>query len=243
MTTTPWTLADLATALRASWSADTCEPADITGIGWTPGNPAWGQCDITALVVHDLLGGELMVGEVFHEGRQEGYHCWNVLAGGIPVDLTREQFRRGETITRERVVERPADRRPRRWAQYQVLRQRVIERLGPFPGTVGPEGRRVAFADHGGPGEPLLVLGGQVVDPGPEWRVITLADGARAEDVAGVLERLMLGPAVVLAQGSDALAAARSAGELRPELVRAVVEAGAGAGTGAGVPAELSARG
>lgn len=95
MTTTPWTLADIEAAIRAGWSADTCEPADISRIPWTAENPAWGQCDITAVVVQDIVGGELVLGEVFIDGRQEGYHWWNLLPGGIRIDLTREQFRRG----------------------------------------------------------------------------------------------------------------------------------------------------
>ncbi|WP_455568742.1 YunG family protein [Streptomyces laurentii] len=47
----PWNLLDLDTALRACWAADTCSPDDITRIAWSPDNPAWGHCDITALIV------------------------------------------------------------------------------------------------------------------------------------------------------------------------------------------------
>ncbi|GGQ27958.1 hypothetical protein GCM10010215_60230 [Streptomyces virginiae] len=155
--TTTWTLADLEAAIRAGWSAETCEPADISRVPWTPENPAWGQCDITALVVQDLVGGDLVLGEVFHEGRQEGYHWWNLLPGGIRVDLTREQFRRGETVTPGRVVKRPGGRLKRRWEEYQLLRQRVIDKLGPLPGVmVAQDGRRLAYTDFGGPGAPLL---------------------------------------------------------------------------------------
>ncbi|MEJ8643649.1 hypothetical protein WKI68_24315 [Streptomyces sp. MS1.HAVA.3] len=137
----------------AGWSAETGEPADISKVPWTPENPAWGRCDITALVVQDLVGGELVLGEVFHDGRPEGYHWWNLLPGGIRVDLTREQFRRGETVTPGRVVERPGGRLRRRWEEYQLLRQRVIEKLGPLPGRmVTPDGRRLAYTDFGGPG-------------------------------------------------------------------------------------------
>ncbi|WP_455770508.1 YunG family protein [Streptomyces goshikiensis] len=51
--------------------------------------------------------------------------------GGVFVDLTREQFRLGQTVTAGRVMgKRPAGRLPRRWEEYQVLRRRVFERLG-----------------------------------------------------------------------------------------------------------------
>ncbi len=59
---TPWNLLDIHTALRASWAADTCTPSDVTGIAWQPGNPAWGHCDITALIVNDIFGGDLVSG-------------------------------------------------------------------------------------------------------------------------------------------------------------------------------------
>ncbi|WP_063754849.1 alpha/beta fold hydrolase [Streptomyces sp. NRRL F-2580] len=115
--TTPWTLADLEAAIRAGWSAETSEPAGLGKVPWTPENPAWGQCDITALVVQDLVGGDLVLGEVLHDGRPEGYHWWNLLPGGVRVDLTWEQFRRGETVTPGRVVKRPGGRLGRRWEE------------------------------------------------------------------------------------------------------------------------------
>ncbi|MFC7217224.1 hypothetical protein ACFQLX_03410 [Streptomyces polyrhachis] len=130
---TPWTLTDLERALRASWAADTCSPDDLERAGWSPDNPAWGQCHVTALVVNDLLGGDLVLGEVHLDGEQHGYHWWNRLPGGMEVDLTREQFRRGQTVTAARVVTRPPGRLPRRWDEYQLLRHRVAEHLGPLP--------------------------------------------------------------------------------------------------------------
>ncbi|GAA2383904.1 hypothetical protein GCM10010420_02580 [Streptomyces glaucosporus] len=133
----PWTLLDLDRALRDSWAADTCCPSDITRIEWTPENPAWGHCDITTLVVNDLFGGDLVVGEVFRDGRQEGYHWWNRLPSGVELDLTREQFRRGETVTGARTVERPPGPLPRRRDEYLLLRRRVAERLGPLPEPFG----------------------------------------------------------------------------------------------------------
>ncbi|MCX4629068.1 hypothetical protein [Streptomyces sp. NBC_01443] len=136
MTTgTPWTLTDIEAAIRAGWSAETCSPDDIERAPWTADNPAWGHCDITSLVVQDLMGGGLMVGEVWLEGEQHGFHTWNVLPGGIQVDLTREQFRRGQVVTEGRLMgPRPQGRLPRRWEEYQLLRGRVEARLGAIGG-------------------------------------------------------------------------------------------------------------
>ncbi|RSS52198.1 alpha/beta fold hydrolase [Streptomyces sp. WAC06614] len=246
-TTTPWTLAELEAAIRAGWSAGTSEPADTSRIPWTTENPAWGQCDITALVVQDLIGGDLVLSDVFHEGRQEGYHWGNLLPGGVLVDLTREQFRRGEVVTPGRIVKRPPGRLRRRWAEYQLLRQRVIEKLGPLPGTIELDGgRQLSYTDHGGPGAPLLALHGHfhngrtwdrlAAGLGPGWRLITLdqrghgASDRAAQydregylaDAAALLERLGVGPAVVLGHSLGGVNAYQLAAR-RPDLVRGLV--------------------
>ena len=54
-----WTLAGIEGIIRSSWGADTCPP-DAHNPVWDPANPARGQCGDTALVVHDLLGGDLV---------------------------------------------------------------------------------------------------------------------------------------------------------------------------------------
>ncbi|BBA95704.1 hypothetical protein RVR_671 [Actinacidiphila reveromycinica] len=128
----PWNLRDLDHALRASWAADTCSPDDRAD--WRPDNPAWGHCDITALVVHDVFGGLLLVGEVHLDGVQRGHHWWNRLCSGVELDLTREQFRRGQTVGAPRALERPPGPLPRRWEDYLLLRSRVAAHLDPLPG-------------------------------------------------------------------------------------------------------------
>ncbi|MFD7977035.1 hypothetical protein [Streptomyces sp. NPDC059071] len=130
-----WSLLDIDAALRASWAADICSPDDQDE--WRADNPAWGHCDITALVVNDLLGGDLVVGEVYRDGAQRGYHWWNRLPSGIELDLTREQFRDGQVVTAARLVERPPGPLPRRWEEYLLLRERVAAHLGgALPGPV-----------------------------------------------------------------------------------------------------------
>ncbi|MFI0773458.1 hypothetical protein [Streptomyces sp. NPDC021212] len=132
---TPLTLLDLDKALRAGWAADTCSPDDLAD--WQPGNPAKGHCDITALVVCDVFGGDLVVGEVYRaDGSRRGSHRWNRLPSGVELDLTREQFTDGQTVTAARVVPRPPGPLPRRWEEYLLLRERVIERVGPLPEPV-----------------------------------------------------------------------------------------------------------
>ncbi|MFI6996357.1 hypothetical protein [Nocardia sp. NPDC050175] len=130
---TVWDLLAIDNALRASWAADTCSPDDLARAGWQPDNPAWGQCDITALIVNDIFGGDLLLGEVRSAGEQHGFHWWNRLPTGIELDLTRSQFRNGQLITNARAIQRPRGPSPRRWDEYLLLRQRVINHLGHLP--------------------------------------------------------------------------------------------------------------
>ena len=128
------TLAQLEDAIRESWGPDTVDPDD----GWSEDNPARGQCDVTALVVHDLIGGELVSADVFLDGRRIMAHMWNRLPSGLDVDLTREQFVAGEVLGEPTVRQRPPDSvladpahpRYHRFRDYQVLARRVRERLG-----------------------------------------------------------------------------------------------------------------
>ena len=111
------TLEEIAARLRAAWSADTSADAD----GWSPENPAYGQCAVTALVVQDHLGGDLRRGVV--DGVS---HYWNRLPDGSEVDLTIEQFPPGSTATD--AVDRTRDYvlgHPATVARYAALRARV----------------------------------------------------------------------------------------------------------------------
>lgn len=123
-------LGEIDAAVRASWAADTCSPDDAARSPWTAENPSWGHCDVTALVLHDLLGGDLMLGEVHLAGQQHGYHWWNRLPTGIEIDLTRDQFRDGQLVTAAQIVPRPPGPPRRRAHEYDLLRHRVLQRLG-----------------------------------------------------------------------------------------------------------------
>jgi hypothetical protein len=65
--------------LTKAWSSE-------TGSKWRPDNPACGQCSVTALVVQDLLGGELLKTRV-----AGAWHFYNRI-DGRRWDLTVSQF-------------------------------------------------------------------------------------------------------------------------------------------------------
>jgi len=117
----PKTLSEVERAVRDGWSRDSCDPVDLP---WSAENRARGQCASTALVIQDLLGGELLIAEVLYpDGSRQGVHYWNRLLGGLEIDLTREQFTEGEVIQTARVTARPPDVSVGRLAgQYQALR-------------------------------------------------------------------------------------------------------------------------
>jgi hypothetical protein len=111
----------LAGALSRSWSRDT----SYDPLSWCPQNSAWGQCAVTALVLQDFLGGDLMSGEVngFH-------HYWNLLPTNNEVDLTLRQFDSVDRIEHRKKADRayvlsfPGTRR-----RYRRLLSRVQNAL------------------------------------------------------------------------------------------------------------------
>jgi hypothetical protein len=69
----------VARCLRKSWSL-------ATACQWTEKNPAAGQCNVTALLVHELFGGELLKTRL-----PEGDHFYNRI-DGQRYDFTESQF-------------------------------------------------------------------------------------------------------------------------------------------------------
>jgi len=72
-------LADFYQRLRRAWSVE-------TGRHWQRDNPASGQCGVTALVVHDRFGGEILKTDV-----NGAWHFYNRIDEGR-VDFTMSQF-------------------------------------------------------------------------------------------------------------------------------------------------------
>ena len=86
--------ANIERALRSCWGRDTSDDPDE----WARDNPTRGQCGVTALVIRELLGGEILMADVLGSHLQGERHAWNRLPSGEEVDLTRDQFRAGETL-------------------------------------------------------------------------------------------------------------------------------------------------
>jgi hypothetical protein len=70
---------DVQRALRKAWSSSTASQ-------WTADNPAAGQCNVTALLIHDLFGGDLLKTPL-----PAGDHFYNRIEGQR-YDFTASQF-------------------------------------------------------------------------------------------------------------------------------------------------------
>jgi hypothetical protein len=123
------TLSDVERAIRAAWDRETAFASDDY-LAKAPDRPSRGQCGTTALVVHDLLGGDLLVSDVTVDGVVDGVHYWNRLSGGLHLDLTRDQFTPDEVVQPPRVVPRaPLPKPERARSAYLLLRDRVLAAL------------------------------------------------------------------------------------------------------------------
>jgi hypothetical protein len=123
----PITADELRKHFLRSWGPGTCYPH--MSQEWTPESPSRDQCGMTALVVQDILGGDLVLAEVHVAGAKVGHHYWNRLPDGSDVDLTGDQFLPGEQVVGGTVVVRPPDAPRRHRDQYELLRSRVRESL------------------------------------------------------------------------------------------------------------------
>lgn len=118
--------------LRACWS-------DETSRHWRPDNPARGQCNVTALVVHDLFGGEILKTET-----PGGWHFYNRIDGKRH-DLTDTQFDTPVAYTDQpaRRDEALAGTTP---GQYRLLESRLRAALAYRDSAMSPADSSATFS-------------------------------------------------------------------------------------------------
>ena len=75
-------LKTLKALLQIAWCAETAYGE------WDPNCPSLNQCAVTALVVQKYFGGKLPRCKM-PDGKK---HFWNILPGGVHVDLSEDQF-------------------------------------------------------------------------------------------------------------------------------------------------------
>ena len=103
-------------ALRRSWSKSSAQQ-------WTADNPALGQCNVTALLIHEVYGGELLKTPL-----PDGIHYYNRVHGER-IDFTASQFDAGlayaDISTNRLEVERGASDE-----EYKALKSAFLKCIG-----------------------------------------------------------------------------------------------------------------
>ncbi|MFD2369802.1 hypothetical protein ACFSO0_07475 [Brevibacillus sp. GCM10020057] len=92
---------------------------------WTPNNPARGQCGVTALVVNDLLGGEIVKTPL-----PDGVHFYNRISGQR-YDFTESQFRE-PIVYEDQLSSREEAFRDTNAEQYNYLKHAVVNFLSQY---------------------------------------------------------------------------------------------------------------
>ncbi|BCH33501.1 hypothetical protein MesoLjLc_54310 [Mesorhizobium sp. L-8-10] len=107
----------LQSALYHAWSAETSSK-------WLPDNPARGQCSVTALVVQDILGGDIVKTDV-----EDAWHFYNL------IDDMRRDFSESQFTSPVFYADVPSSRdeafSDTSPEQYRILRERVLAKTGP----------------------------------------------------------------------------------------------------------------
>ena len=116
-------------AVEQAWAEDTCYPGSLDQ--WSRENPSVGQSAITALVVQDYFGGEILHCDLYN-------HDWNLVPGMGELDLARECFPEGTEVcveekrTREILLTSPktvAAGTPGRYALFKSRVQDLVAKM------------------------------------------------------------------------------------------------------------------
>lgn len=118
--------------LRQAWCRETCSPNYARR--WSIGLPEAGQCAVSALVVQDLLYGEVMRCEIPEYGSHYYNSVWNY--GRVhSFDCTKLQFPPdveipvGEPVERERILDSERAIAAGTRTRYELLRERVARAM------------------------------------------------------------------------------------------------------------------
>ena len=109
-------------ALSKAWCMET---AAAQTVKWEAAPTVVGQCAVTALLVQDECGGEILRADVLGHG-----HYWNLIPAVGEIDLTREQFGaavdipRGVIVPRSRLLEGERAIAACTSQRYMLLKQR-----------------------------------------------------------------------------------------------------------------------
>ena len=128
-------LEELTAAVSSAWSAETSASPDQ----WSTENPVLGQCAVTACVVQDYLGGDILNSVVTMPDGSTDSHYYNLI-DKEEIDLTKQQFPDGSAFsdgqpktkgfasTRDYCLSYDATRQ-----RYEALKTKVVQALTSMP--------------------------------------------------------------------------------------------------------------
>lgn len=118
-------------AIRDSW----CRETSATPHLWENTNPSLGQCAVTALLIQDLVGGNIFKCTI----PAFGSHYWNRLyqnyGQSVDIDLTRRQFPKGiviepdEESSRNTMLLSARAKKFNTSERYRLLRNRFLKKI------------------------------------------------------------------------------------------------------------------
>lgn len=120
-------LSKLEKLLHISWTIETSSDS----ANWSQENPSWGQCAVTALIINDYMGGEIVWAEATLPDGKKISHYFNLIENQ-EIDLTRKQFPERTQIpkgipktknyntTREYVLSFPSTQN-----RYRLLKEKI----------------------------------------------------------------------------------------------------------------------
>lgn len=116
-------------AIKSSWCADsTYVPESYIAMSI----PSWGQCTVTALVLQDYMGGEIVRVESYKDGFKLTSHYFNRFPDH-DIDITRNQFEDGTHLFDEELRDRKVLLENKDlWERYKVLSEGVLSRMVAF---------------------------------------------------------------------------------------------------------------
>ncbi|MFA7717850.1 MAG: hypothetical protein WC875_03995 [Candidatus Absconditabacterales bacterium] len=99
-------------------------------------NPSYRQCQVTALLAHEILGLLVYVEKLTLENNYTGYHYFNKDKGNLSIRFCEEQFtnekvvaRKQEKLLDEEKIAALLEIYPETKQKYELLRQKFQEQL------------------------------------------------------------------------------------------------------------------
>lgn len=122
---TPENIEKVRKQLEYAWIRQTAR--DFMQDEWSPDKPAFGQDDVTALVVHKIFGGRIILTAFRHDGGEFLLRYFNELPDGYLVDMTHSQYGKKDAISDSGLPTIVSALKEICGSRYEMLMERVLD--------------------------------------------------------------------------------------------------------------------